>query len=303
MSKKTKAKPSGKSLPPSSRSGRPSQGPKSSRGSSAPASGPRSSAPGISAAFLPSTDVLPAAESSVATLAKSAPLSTRAPKSAPASSKKQTLILPSDESALSVPPSSLVDEDFVESSFFTAPPAPRMSVVPPELEAELARPSLRVARLMSEEAQAARARYRRWVSYGLGVCVLFLGAALVASISRKDSDNAPAPPLPVVQPLPVAELSAEVVAAAQAPVVAAAPDAAVLRKRAERALEQGKKDEALSLSEGAVAASPEQAEGYLLLGAAYELLGDTVKARESYRRCAEVATRGPRGECQSLSRR
>ena len=197
----------------------------------------------------------------------------------------------------------MVDSDFVEASFFSVAPD-RMSVIPPELEAELARPSLRVARLMSDEAQAARARYRRLVSYGVAACLLFLAVAVLAGVSRKDALDVPAPPLPTVQPVPLAELSAETIAAAKAPVEAAPVlDAVSLRKKAERALDLGKREDARQFAERAIAASPEQAEGYLLLGAAFELSGEKAKAREAYKRCAETATRGPRAECQNLARR
>ena len=244
--------------------------------------------------------MLPSPDSS---LPVSVPRSVPPPASQKGNTKKKTLILATDESALSVPPSSHVDADFAEASFFSAQPPP-VAGIAPELEAELARPSLRVARLMSDEAQAARARYRRVVSYVAAACVAFFAVAVIAAVSRKDSIDAPPPPLPVVQPVPVAELSPETIAAAKAPAVpVVAMDAASLRKRAERALDQGKKDEARALAESAIEEAPEQAEGYLLLGAAYELAADSAKAKEAYKTCAEMATRGPRSECQNLARR
>lgn len=294
MGKKSKARPSGKSLPPSSRSGRPS--------AAVHKSVPRSSHSGISSAFLPSADVLPAADSSVAVA--SVPRS--APPAQKPKGKKQTLILPSDESALSVPPSHNVEHDFTESSFFSSPPS-RISVLPPELEVELARPSLRVARLMSEEAHAARARYRRWVSYAIGACVVFLGVAWAAAVTRGREPDAPPPPLPYVQPVAIPEPSPEqaavAAAAAAPPPAAAALDSAALRRKASRALDSGKLAEARALATEAIEAAPEHAEGYLLLGAAFETSGDVATAREHYKHCAEVATKGPRAECQNLARR
>jgi cytochrome c-type biogenesis protein CcmH/NrfG len=51
-----------------------------------------------------------------------------------------------------------------------------------------------------------------------------------------------------------------------------------------------------------VTVSPDSSEGWIVLGAAKQALGDPHAAREAYRRCAEVGTGVYVEECRRMAR-
>jgi predicted Zn-dependent protease len=70
--------------------------------------------------------------------------------------------------------------------------------------------------------------------------------------------------------------------------------------RAQRMLERGKADQAIELATRYTQARPQEAFGWLILGAAREQKGDRAKARETYRTCGRVAKGAHVGECRAL---
>lgn len=73
-----------------------------------------------------------------------------------------------------------------------------------------------------------------------------------------------------------------------------------LIRRAEQLLERGKNVDAIDAATEYVAARPEDAYGYLVLGAAYEQAGKVTRAREIYKECAQKAKGRSLGECRAL---
>lgn len=79
-------------------------------------------------------------------------------------------------------------------------------------------------------------------------------------------------------------------------------DVSSLRKDAEKALNMGKWDDAISLCQKALAHDPEDARLYLYYGTALQEKGDRPKAAEVFKQCVEKATRGPKHECRMFAR-
>ncbi len=76
-----------------------------------------------------------------------------------------------------------------------------------------------------------------------------------------------------------------------------------LVQQAQRLLERGKNDDAIEAATRYTQARPQDAYGYLLLGAAYEQKGQFARAREVYNACAEKAQGSSLGECRALGGR
>ncbi len=73
-----------------------------------------------------------------------------------------------------------------------------------------------------------------------------------------------------------------------------------LIRRVEQLLDRGRNDDAIEAATQYVTARPEDAYGYLLLGAAYEQKGQRKQAREIYTECARKAKGRSLGECRAL---
>jgi hypothetical protein len=71
---------------------------------------------------------------------------------------------------------------------------------------------------------------------------------------------------------------------------------------ARRSLERGNVRAAIAAGERAVALDASDADAWLVLGAAYQELGNVTHARRCYALCAKSATRGPVAECRALLR-
>jgi len=121
---------------------------------------------------------------------------------------------------------------------------------------------------------------------------------------------ASAEPAPVAEPPPVIASAAPAIEpasaasaapAASAPVVASG-DAKELRKQARKLLESGKAKDAIPAALESTTLEPEHAEGWLLLGAAYQDRGRNAEARQAFVTCVAQAKRGPRGECAAMLR-
>jgi hypothetical protein len=74
------------------------------------------------------------------------------------------------------------------------------------------------------------------------------------------------------------------------------------KEAARRGLELGKVGLAISLGERSVALDPTDADGWLILGAAYMQRGDNKNARRCFSSCLEQATSGERRECAAMLR-
>jgi len=71
--------------------------------------------------------------------------------------------------------------------------------------------------------------------------------------------------------------------------------------RANHALRTGAKDRAVELARQAVQANPDDADGWLMLGAAYQASGDRSAAREAYRSCVAQAHTANVNDCRVLA--
>jgi cytochrome c-type biogenesis protein CcmH/NrfG len=71
--------------------------------------------------------------------------------------------------------------------------------------------------------------------------------------------------------------------------------------RANRALRTGDKGKALELARQAVQANPGDADGWLMLGAAYQASGNSSAARDAYRTCVAQAHTVNVSDCRVLA--
>jgi cytochrome c-type biogenesis protein CcmH/NrfG len=71
--------------------------------------------------------------------------------------------------------------------------------------------------------------------------------------------------------------------------------------RANRALRTGAKERALELAHQAVQTNPGDADGWLMLGAAYQASGDRSAARDAYRSCVAQAHTVNVSDCRVLA--
>jgi hypothetical protein len=116
---------------------------------------------------------------------------------------------------------------------------------------------------------------------------------------------------PVAADPPVASNApaADPAAAADPPAPAASENgpansksAADAKKDAQRALDRGHVADSIEAGEESVALDPTDADAWLILGAAYQMQGNSVAARRCFASCVRQAKRGNRGECGGLLR-
>lgn len=113
--------------------------------------------------------------------------------------------------------------------------------------------------------------------------------ALASAVTPSTAERAPAEPRTELEP-------------AQPSPVAPTVSARASLSQAKRALEAGSAAKARAQAEIATTVDPGDAEAWLVLGAAHQELGDMGRARAAFRKCTEVASRGPKGECAALLR-
>jgi hypothetical protein len=169
-----------------------------------------------------------------------------------------------------------------------------------------------------------RSDFMRYVGITVAVCavVLVYGLARFALAKHADAPPvavavAPASAMPPPAPEPVASAPAPTPSAAPSaePIASAAPTAepsaapAVPQKSAkeekagaQRALDKGKVGDAIQSALRSTSLDPEDAEAWLLLGAAYDMQGKHVDARAAYSECAKEAKRGDVRECKLMLR-
>jgi hypothetical protein len=194
-----------------------------------------------------------------------------------------------------------------------------------DLDDERAEPALD-----PEVAARAATRRRSFSRHVLGIVVVALvlcGAAIARSAASSTSTNvfpasamlaesrgaaasAPAltsvsapvlvvPPPPPVIAEPEAPLDATT--AAKAGATSPAVAARVARERARFLLEKGAGADAIVAGQRSVELDPTDAEAWLVLGAAYQLVGKGREARSAFYSCTKLAKRGPVGECSALN--
>lgn len=79
-------------------------------------------------------------------------------------------------------------------------------------------------------------------------------------------------------------------------------DAVRLREASRSALERGSLKTSVEAGESAVALDPTDSEAWLVLGAAYQQMGNLEQARRCFRSCLEKGKGGSRGECAAMLR-
>lgn len=124
-----------------------------------------------------------------------------------------------------------------------------------------------------------------------------LPAAGPAAAPPADPTPAAAPPAKPAEEAKPEAAKAAVEAAPAAPTPTG--DAKADKRAAQRAIERGDNKGAVEAGERAIEADPD-AETYLIVGAAYQQMGQNGKARQVFAACASKATHGPRGECAAL---
>lgn len=184
---------------------------------------------------------------------------------------------------------------------------------------------------VAARAAARRRSFSKHVIGVVAVSLLLCGAAIARSASRAASTNAlPAaavlaesrgagslaatPPSPVLATPPPPPVIADPEApppptpsAAGAPATAAAATAAApvaareAREQARILLERGAGAAAIEAARRSVQLDPTDAEAWLVLGAAYQLVGNGREARTAFYSCSKLAKRGPVGECSALN--
>ncbi len=77
-------------------------------------------------------------------------------------------------------------------------------------------------------------------------------------------------------------------------------DAKADKKAAQRAIDRGDNKGAVEAGERALEVDPTDAETWLIVGAAYQQMGQGAKARQAFSSCMSKSTHGPRGECAAF---
>ena len=77
-------------------------------------------------------------------------------------------------------------------------------------------------------------------------------------------------------------------------------EARIARENARTLLEKGAGTDAIVAGRTSVALDPTDAEAWLVLGAAYQVVGNWQEARSAFQSCVRLAKRGPIAECRAL---
>jgi hypothetical protein len=143
------------------------------------------------------------------------------------------------------------------------------------------------------------------VGVSLVVCIVALARTVIGAPAAPAPASA-AMTVPSPRPAGVTTIAApEPPRAPVAPAAAVAPDpspdeALLAREDARRLLEKGAGLDALVAARASVALDPSDAEAWLVLGAAYQLVGNAREARAAFEACTRVAKRGRTWECRAL---
>ena len=146
---------------------------------------------------------------------------------------------------------------------------------------------------------------RRGLAAIVSGAVALAGVLCGAALAKPHPAPAPVPAVAAVAPPPVVDDIPEPPPPVEAPVVQApAPvPAKALRESARASLVKHELPEAIAAADDATTAAPEEAEGWLLLGAAQLEAGHATQAQQTFRTCVRVAKSGPVGECRSFATR
>jgi hypothetical protein len=125
--------------------------------------------------------------------------------------------------------------------------------------------------------------------------------------AKAEEHAAPAPTAeaPKTEPTPeAAAANAAPAAAAPATEGEAAPDPSTDpkadKKAAQHALDRGDNKTAIEMGERSLQADPTDGETWLIVGAAYQSIGQNAKAHQAFASCVQKAKKGPVGECAAL---
>jgi hypothetical protein len=183
-----------------------------------------------------------------------------------------------------------------------------------------------IKRRTSPDVVERRARMRRVVAGVISAAALLtvlVGAkALTAHSRRAPLDNSLSVSRPIIpsiamtaeearEPVPAAEPTlASPVETTRDPAPSAAEEATAApasaanppptKTDARRLIEHGRMRAGITAARGAMEADPSDAETYLLLGAALQETGQWKEATETFSKCLERATKGPKLECRAL---
>ena len=280
-----------------------------------PASPRRASSPPRAVSVRPSEDS-PTTQRSSAPPKRTSTIPPRlaAASSTPPTSAPDTLVDPPafDRDALERVPADAVVPGASE------PPPSRIAVDDDEVEPESQPPeSYRVSQIPG--APSASGPMVVWMLFGVAavvVAALLIGRTMIrgpndakqlqlqVADSRPDAAPAAIVPTPSAPPAATA-LKPATPALVDAGSNAAAADAAAVDLRpvetARQALARGAFERAVELGQEAVRRNPKNASNWLVLGAAYDKLGQHGRALTTYRRCADTADSTGVEECASLA--
>jgi hypothetical protein len=156
-------------------------------------------------------------------------------------------------------------------------------------------------------AAAPTAATPRWIPIAI-VVATFVGVLLWVRFHGRDARPAPHVEAPVASTTVSAAPRLPTLSTAEPEINRALDDASVLdfeaakaeRKAAVLALEKRDVPTALDLATQATAHDPQDAEGWLILGAAHIYRGDYLNSRKAFKTCVDVAKVGRRDECEAL---
>jgi outer membrane biosynthesis protein TonB len=119
---------------------------------------------------------------------------------------------------------------------------------------------------------------------------------VAAAEPKKDEPVAAVEPKKDEPPVAAAEAKKDEPVAADKPARTAAQEKAA----AQAALDRNAVGPAIAAAKRSVELDPSDAEAWLILGAGYQMQGNTGAARAAFSSCVKQATKGPKGECQQM---
>jgi hypothetical protein len=230
------------------------------------------------------------------------------------------------EDEISIPPTSSDPPHDVDEQFFADGEAVHRAHVAEAKKASL-RPRAHVERFDDLESRSPvvvvpperRKKLANYVKVAVGVSAFLCLVAVVRAGVQHAFPSHAAPVALAAAALPAAPSPVQAVAVPPAPAVAAvdvpaapaaaeeqpAPPAKSAKEEKEdsrRALEHGKRKDAIEAGERSVALDPTDAEAWLILGSAQQEAGHWKEGREAYTQCVKQAKVGPVSECRMMLR-
>lgn len=209
------------------------------------------------------------------------------------------------------PPFGANEEAFFRAGDAPAPDAPSVGADAPATEAAPTLEDRSEPRALASEEEdsdqaadaAARRARRRRARLVVAAVVASSSLALAIAVTRPRAEPVRAPAaVAVAAARPATRFDPPPVAIEPPEIAAPEPSAAEVREEARALLSRREITGAIAAARRAVDADPEDATGWLILGAAQMEARLASDARESFRACAKLAKVGPVAECRAFLR-